>query len=423
MRASRNNIMAGVFVLGSLAAAFAIALTLGKAGDWAVPKNEYVVQFSLADGAVGLKQGSQVKVGGQPVGLVRTVQIQKDGDGAAQVIDVVVAVRKDLTLYKNASVFIELPLLGTVSTINIPAVGTETAGRLEPGSKIKGTLSPPAFLSQAGYGEVQKGQMQIILEKGSQIAEDIKAITADVKGRVGPVGDQLTDILKRVKEFIDEANRWVAEWGPKVTSALDTANVAAKNLDAGIDDARKLIATGQKTIDDNRPRIDSIIKNADEAMTKINEKIVKDIEDALSRANGALQGFRETGEKLNALVAEQTPEIRLTLANLRLASDQLKLTMAEIRRNPWRVLYSPGKKELEQELVYDAARSFAQAASDLNAASASLESVMAAAKASGQPVDAAQVKFLTDSMTDAFKRYRAAEEQFRKRLFEMPDSK
>ena len=321
------------------------------------------------------------------------------------------------------SVFIELPLLGTVSTINIPAVGTEASGRLEPGSKIKGTLSPPAFLSQAGYGEAQKGQMQLIREKGAQIAEDIKAITADVKGRVGPVGDQLTDILARVKEFVEDAKRWVAEWGPKVTSALDAANVAVKNLDGGIDDARKFIATGQKTLDENRPRIDSIIKNADEAMAKINDKVVKEIEDALARANGALQGFRETGEKLNALVAEQTPEIRLTLANLRLASDQLKLTMAEIRRNPWRVLYSPGKKELEQELVYDAARSFAQASSDLNAASASLEAVMAAAKASNQPVDAAQVKFLTDSMNDAFKRYRAAEEQFRKRLFEMPDSK
>ena len=46
--------------------------------------------------------------------------------------------------------------------------------------------------------------------------------------------------------------------------------------------------------------------------------------------------------------------------------------MIEIRRSPWKVLYRPTEKELENELLYEATRSFAVAAADMKAASVSV---------------------------------------------------
>ena len=47
-----------------------------------------------------------------------------------------------------------------------------------------------------------------------------------------------------------------------------------------------------------------------------------------------------------------------------------------MRRNPWKLLYRPAADELENELLYEAARSFALAATDLRATSESVERIL-----------------------------------------------
>ena len=64
------------------------------------------------------------------------------------------------------------------------------------------------------------------------------------------------------------------------------------------------------------------------------------------------------------------------LGNASLASQQLKLATIEIRRSPWKLLYRPTPDELEHELLYEAARSFAVAAADLKAASESTQRML-----------------------------------------------
>jgi len=73
--------------------------------------------------------------------------------------------------------------------------------------------------------------------------------------------------------------------------------------------------------------------------------------------------------RAGTLLKEETPGIRHTLANLRLMSDQLKLTAVEVRSQPWRLLHSPTTKEMSSQVLYDARAAYAEAASDLRAAS------------------------------------------------------
>ena len=67
---SKNNVVAGAFLVVSLILAIATSAWISDAQERLIPTHEYVVRFSLADGAAGLKPGSKVNLGGLTVGRV-----------------------------------------------------------------------------------------------------------------------------------------------------------------------------------------------------------------------------------------------------------------------------------------------------------------------------------------------------------------
>src|ERR1044071_9664275 len=161
---SRNNILAGAFLLGCVAIAVAMSFVLSDARSSLARTNDSAapVRFSREQGAVGLKPGSNVQLAGQPVGRVKKVLFAKAPDPkqpGVEIpvgIDVIVSVRSDVTLYENALVSLERPLLGSLTTINISNVGTPagldtfqgSSAQLEDKEVIRGSLAPPGFLAQ-----------------------------------------------------------------------------------------------------------------------------------------------------------------------------------------------------------------------------------------------------------------------------------
>jgi ABC-type transporter Mla subunit MlaD len=111
---------------------------------------------------------------------------------------------------------------------------------------------------------------------------------------------------------------------------------------------------------------------------------------------------------VDALLAEQRPNIRKAMANMRLTSDQLKLASIEVRSQPWRLLHEPDTKELATQVLYDATRSYAAAASDVRAASEALSQVSLAQRAGPTMTDADLAK----SLADLSVRLRASMESF-----------
>ena len=100
------------------------------------------------------------------------------------------------------------------------------------------------------------------------------------------------------------------------------------------------------------------------------------------------------------------------MGNASLASQQLKLTTAEIRRSPWKILYRPSVDELDHELLYEAARSFALAATDLKGASESVRRVLDNHAAQ---IDQAAFTRLERNLTDSLQNYERAQQE----LFEV----
>jgi ABC-type transporter Mla subunit MlaD len=420
MKASSNNFVAGVFTLAGVAGLVFIILTLSGASALTHPRTKYVVRFTLVDGARGLKNGSDVSVGGQSVGQVKKVEFEKDAQtGAPTGILVDMAIDKQTVLYKNATVYQLKPLLGDVSAIDIPNVGSPPAPRLEPGGMVDGSVAPPSFLQQAGWGDKQRTQLQGVMDSVERSSKNIEDVTATVKTHADPTFKAVNDTAADIRSVAGDVKTRINEWSPMVTSTLKNADqlsssllATGKLLDEGLEKAKAFISDVQALLRDNGPRVTSTLKNTDELTTKLNTELYAQVQATMTDAQNGLREFARAGQSISTFIAEQAPELRLTMANARLASDQLKLTMTEVRRNPWRLLYQPGKKELERELLYDAARDYATAVSDLHAASASLESVSAAAGATGGQIPADRLAEIQKAMQESFARYKEAEGKF-----------
>lgn len=414
-RATKNNILAGSFVVLTIAAAVWGVYLLSNVQ--VERRTDYVVRFKLEEGATFLQRGSQVRIGGQPAGEVTSVTYDLGGDGAPRSVLVGMAIRSELRLFKDAAVQLEVPLLGSVSTINIPYVGSPAAGVLEPSGELPGQLAPPLFLAQAGYGAEQQKQMQRILGGADRIVQKIESQLGEIDKFIGPGGENLRQATEDIRAIVAQARSdYENLWRGRVTTVMERADSITAKAEELAEDGRVTVKGVREAVERNRPGVDRIVDNADATMARVNTEIAPAAQSAVQKADDGVGRFRDLMREGLEFVAENRPAIEIALANFRLASDQLRLTMIEVRRNPWRLLYQPTRKELEQELLYDSARAYAGAMSDLRAASAAIESALAAASASGRPVDSEQLQALLERVQTAEAKYRAVGDALMQRI-------
>lgn len=427
-RTSRNNALAGLFLLLALALGLLAVVVMADIRERMRPTNDYIVRFPLDVGAGGLEPGSSVTVGNQPAGRVTGWEFSRDPERDEPVIDVRVRVRADIGIGADAHALLVVPLLGTTSSINIPRLGDASPDNLLAcGGVIEGRMSTPAFMAQAGWGPDQAEQMQDLLRSASEVGERLNRLTARVEDEFDPMVEDVRAAIEDVRAIVADArSRW-PEWGDsadRIMARLDEAAASLPGITAeareGVEEARAVVASVQSMIDDNRPRIDSAIINIDELMEKASGEGYDAVLAVIERASEGVDQFAEAADHVNTLIKQQSPELRTIVANARLASDQLKLTTTEVRRAPWKLLSKPtGRRELENEVLYDSVRQYAIAVSNLRATAASLESV---ALADGEPteLDRRTIDMLVRNLEEAFQRYEEAERLFMERFVGSP---
>ncbi len=412
--------LAGGFVLASIALAVGSVLLLSGVLDDLGPKATYRVTFLMTDGTAGLKQGSKVTLGGQPVGEVSSIRFAGADPASPESVEVWIRVAKSVALYDNAWVYLERPLLGSMGTINIARTGGPTPDgrgggkRLMEGGTMAGRLAPPAFLAQAGYGPDEAEAVTSLIQTALQLVERADRVLAGVEAREEEVIGGLADAVRDARAVTAEVRTKMDEWSGSVDRTLANVEHASQRLAPvldetreGLAEARGVVGQARDLIDANRPTFDRSMANV-ETITSNLADVGPKIDTMLDESANAARQFADAGRQASDLMRQEAPSIRRTLANLRLAADQFKLVAIEVRRNPWRLLYTPSTKELESELLYDAARTYAEAVSDLRSASASLEAVAAGAPAP----DRESIEDLTSRLRDAFSRYEAAEQRF-----------
>jgi ABC-type transporter Mla subunit MlaD len=421
----RNTILAGAFVVASLLLAVWVSFMLSDSRGTARMR-EISVRFPLAMGTHGLQKGSPVLMGGQQVGTVADwrFDFETDGQGRdiAQGVIVLASIDQSLTIFSDAKVFLERPLLGTLSSLNIVDVGGDLpadpakapAGVLAEGGVLVGTLAPPALLAQAGYGEEQAHQVRTLIK---DLADMVATTKPNVEGTTADAREVLTLLRQRVGEWstkVDTTLANVETASAKINPLMDTAKATLDEFSVAATNARLAVEDVRAAIDENRPKIDSILTSVDQTTQRVNRESVDLLNGALADARDALRVLSDAADGAQRLLTRETPTARRILANLRLMSDQLKLTAVEVRSQPWRLLYQPTRKESDEQLLYDSVRSYAEASSDLRAAADSLKALTA----DRAGVDPNEVRNATQAVDNALENYTQAERAFLNRLLQ-----
>lgn len=404
-RGARNNILAGGFVLAALVLGVLVSFKLSGRQSMGGTLH-FIVRFSLQDGATGLKNGSPVLLAGQQIGQVRKVEFSKTSEGLPSAVDIHVEVRGDMTIYENAGIYLQLPLLGTLSSININSVGTPTeqhqgsSPAIEDNEVVVGRIAPPGFLAQAGFGSEQAAQLRTTIDRIQKLIENagpkLDASLGDAQALLANLRTKLEQWSERIDKTAANVEQASARLDPLMTKAEGTLDEAR----AAIKDVRDVIAS-------NRDKLAQIVDHVASAVDKIDQQTIDQVNAAIKDGRDALASLSDALGKASELLKEETPGIRRTLANLRLMSDQLKLTAVEVRSQPWRLLHSPTTKEMSSQVLYDATRAYAEAASDLRAASEALEA------SGGKPSEE-----VMQELSRAVDKYKAAEAALMDKLIE-----
>ena len=417
VRSTSEYFKAGVFMLAGLAGAIGIAVALAGGADLFVKKARYTAYFSLTDGADGLKPQSLVKLGGQEVGKVDAIDF--DGQLAPTAVRVSFVVFDNITLYKDVDLRLDKPIFGSSSTLNIVSVGTSGAGRADVSTKIHGQLAP-GLLAQVG---VDKKKVEELFNSLSEGVSKLKNVAAEIEKDYPNYRQRIEATLDSIKGASENITKVIDENRVAIKAAVDQFPAITSDIKATSADVRAAAEKINKAVDESLHKTRAILADAETFAGKLNTQYDEKLGAALDKMNRGLETFEKAGgsadkgiNELRATLAELAPDLRHTAGNLRLSSDQLKLVLADVRRNPWKLLYQPGRKELQQDLLFMSARSYAEAVSDLRSATTAMEAIAAAGEKGNTAIKPEDYTRLKAQIDDAFKRYQAAERELLDRL-------
>lgn len=432
MSQDRNNFKAGLFVLAGLVVAFVVIVILADFDRLLTPMQTIETRFTLSDGLKGLKKGAGVTIGGVSNGAVTTIEDELNEHGVVVAKIVRFTIPESYKVYENAHLELNVPTIGTNTKLNVRGFGgpVDTAEPHGKGWEYEFGVDPPipgglatsemvkGFVAELGIEDEQRRRLQNIIknidmlvseisDKRVPLAEvitNVQSITAGLREDMPGIQEKIKTALAHADEAIVSAKGMLEENRPAIKKTVDQAHGA-------LTDVRDVIGENRENVKVALAGARDTMTNAKDITTTVKQETITKVHKALDTANEAVANIKQTTEDLKGFVTTQRPVLERTVANARLVSDQLKLAAIEIRRSPWRLLYKPTDRELETDNLYDAARSFALAASTLQSTADALEALT---KANGGQLekDDPNLRLILDKLHQTFEKFGSAEQSF-----------
>ena len=406
MKQERDHFKAGLFVIAGIVLAIVVIFILADLDRLFEQQQTIKVYYPLDEGLQGLKNGAAVTLGDQPIGNVTLIEdkIDKSEDGAMRVVGkiVIASIPERYDIFRNAIIELKAPLIGSGTSLNIRHVGAEIPYNEDTPitGHIAGNAQVQELIRETGIGSEQRQQIGNIIANiealTTALREDIPAITNSTKQMMSNANTAVNDLKEtamKLRNVTDHIEKRSTDW-------LNRVDRMTLSADQTLTTARDLVQDKDATL---RQSVDNVYQ----VTQTIKDKTVVQITDALDQAISAIENFRLTSGHLKTFVVGQRPVLERAMANAKLTTDQLKLAAIEIRRQPWRLLYEPDNQEIQTDNLYDAARSFALAASTLQATSESLQAL-----SDDQTINQQQVKNTLDYLESVFTKFEDAEAVF-----------
>lgn len=428
---SRNNIRMGIFVTVAIfLALFIIAQLTDVAGRMFADTQEWTVSFSTRSGVTHLQPGSDVRIGGMRLGEVKSVEPDIETDRPLRHINVRFALDRRVTLYDGARIFVAGPLIGAEAWLDIPDVGDPQRGRIDPDDMIAGTETRGMLTMLLGHDLAEKAddlvvQLEGMMDEANDFLVWLNTLPQEYQDRFVPIVENLDRLMEDAQGFVATVRHenW-PQWSGNVDTILERVETGSAQLNAAIEEGHGLMTDARAVIDENREQIRSIVDNFDAFSEEArlfaqyaNEELRDQIDSLLGEGEAALTDARGVIQTLQQDYHGWAANLDEVFGNAGIAAQQIKLAGIEIRRSPWKLLYTPSTRELEHELLYEAARSFAVAAGDLKAASGAVGRMM---DEYGDQLKEDEEVFnrMTRQLLEPMDRYQRAQQQLMDILFE-----
>ena len=375
MNKDRNALRAGTFIVVATILALAVIIAIKDFGRFAEATQTRTVRFKLSDDLGGLRVGDEVRVGGFKVGSIQSIEPLDFGGNQEAVMVVKFSVPTKYVLREGTVVGVQSTLTGS-STLNVLSLGKGNPA--DPSVDFVG-LSDPKTRALNSLGETQFAETVSSFRKTAETATET---IAQAKTKIDPAYEKYANIADRAGEAVTGVRDVIKDAKPNVDKTLsnlsDASGTVKDKLPATMDQAKALLAKMEGSVDKLQTSLDDV--------------------------KAALSNTREVTASARSILVGNRSKIDAVVASVKTTGDNLKAASAEIRRSPWRLLYKPGRGEMANLNLYDAARQFAEGANDMNDAATALRDAIAA-----KEVDGKQLQALVDRLDKSFTSFQKVE--------------
>lgn len=263
--------------------------------------------------AGGVEPGAAVLFGGITVGRVSAVRAWSEDPTE---IELLLAVKDGTPINANCTA-----RLGAVSLMSSPAIsittGTKHAPRLKPGDVIPSeeTIS-----------------IDEMARKLSGIADTAQGLIAQVQGEIKGISGQANTLLANLDEATGSANRrqlaeilsntntMIAQQSAKLDRITDQVLTATADADAAIKKAAPLV-----------DHVDATVGNVNSTIDQLREPLHQD----LLQMQSTMEQARSLIASIQTIARGNDDNIRETIANLRVATENLAQLSGGLKDRPW----------------------------------------------------------------------------------------
>ncbi|MFP4052570.1 MAG: MlaD family protein [Phycisphaerae bacterium] len=389
-----SEVAVGLFVVIALGLGVGIILWLGVAEVFA-PDGQVLTLYAPQDtGPMGLKPGYDVNFGDEKIGKVTRISVDPE---KRRTLYTVQLLRTDLKVRADGQAAVDSPPLGMPKLVIYDLGTSDTLAdeqnpiRLRPGGltqAMSDLASITAQLKQIASGvqkELDPNRAEALLAKIHNVVDDLKLASTDVATIAGSIQqqtdvDQANSLLAKIHKSVQDVNYITGNLRREADPNVSETMLA--KLHASLDHVNQVTGDVRDVIAETRPKVSKIMDSVVKTTDKIETYVSKDVAEILAKVRQAntkileIAGdFADVSKETKQIIVLNRDNIDRIIDDMAQVADNLKATSKEIRRNPWRLIHKPDRKEIQTQDIYDAARAFSEGASSLTRAMSKLQNL------------------------------------------------
>ncbi|MEM9111597.1 MAG: MlaD family protein [Planctomycetota bacterium] len=365
MNPSKYAFQAGLFILLSIAAGVFLVARVADPGT-VRDAMAYTAVFASGQDIAGLQVGNEVRLLGVKVGRVESIEVVPPASPEQEAeVHVVFTVGKGIELRESDNdIELQTALTGG-AWLNILNVGTGQT--LAEGDKIDARTANLVAMVQDVRDELEVTLKEVRLE--------LDAVSAAVQEDLDSVSAELIETADSIETAADDADALIKKLDAELDPLLEDVDTFLAESTGVMTDVRGVFGDSGDDIRTTLAKVASLSTSLDEKIPGTIDQIaafVTKAEGSIDGVDTLLAEVTSTATEARMMISDNRPDIDRTIESARRSVDELEGLVDDLRANPSRLLWPPDAKDLQNLDLYATARSYANAAEDLESAAAAL---------------------------------------------------